>query len=52
LKGGSQWNNPTQQCIKICQYIGKGRIALVLINTNTRERVIGLRKSENEIKPP
>jgi len=40
-----------QQCIKMCQYMGKGRIALALSNTNTRERVIGLRNSENEIKP-
>jgi len=40
-----------QQCIKICQCMEKGRIALVLNNANTREGVIGLRNSENEITP-
>jgi hypothetical protein len=31
--------------------MGKGRIALALNNASTRERVIGLRNLESEIKP-
>jgi len=51
LEGGIQWNSSMQQCIKICQCMEEGRIALVLNNDNTRERVMGLRNSENEITP-